>query len=306
MPDISIIIPCYNAEATVLDTLESLKRQTVTDWEAIFVDDGSTDGTEVLLRHAAEVDPRVRIVRNPGKGPSDARNFGAMRLAEGQLIAFCDADDLWRAGKLAEVRDAFHDPATDAVYGRIGFFRDTPADATVFSTVPEGALTIDMLLGENPVCTMSNITLRRDVFRASGGFDRTMVHNEDLEWLIRLVGTGARVRGLPLLQTWYRTSLGGLSTDLAAMREGRARALRTAVRFGVTPSGRSHAIHHRYLARRALRLGAPGRTALGHAIAGLVRSPSGFFSPVRRGALTLAASTIASLLPRSLRRALFC
>lgn len=304
MTTFSIVLPCYNAATTLLQTLESLRGQTFSNWEAICVDDGSTDGTRKLIQAASIVDARIRLVRNPGKGPSAARNFGAFS-STGAIIAFCDADDIWMPTKLAELAKTFVDPAVDGAYGQIGFFKHTPSDATVFSTVPSGDLSIDLLLGENPVCTMSNLALRRGAFKATGGFDTSMVHNEDLEWLIRLVGGGARVIGVASLHTMYRTSVGGLSTDLSAMSAGRIRAIETAARFGMSPSARSHAIHHRYLARRALRLGETRTLALRHAIAGLAYSPSGFFSPLRRGALTLLGSLGALFLPRTTCQSLF-
>lgn len=304
MTTFSIVLPCFNAQATILETLDGLKAQTFAGWEAICVDDGSTDATTDLIARAAAADPRIRLRRNPGKGPSAARNFGAAS-ASGAVIAFCDADDIWTPGKLAELAEAFGDPTVDAAFGQIGFFTRAPADASVFSTVPAGDLSIAMLLGENPVCTMSNIALRRRAFDRTGGFDVTMVHNEDLEWLIRLVGKGARVIGLPSLHTLYRTSTGGLSSDLGAMLSGRARAIETAARFGVTPDGRNHAIHHRYLARRALRLGEGRTLALRHALRGLAHSPFGFFSPLRRGALTLLGAVAALALPRKTRQSLF-
>jgi len=304
MPMFSIILPCYNAQATILQTLESLSAQTFEDWEAICVDDGSTDATVHLVLNAAMRDPRIRIGPNPAKGPSQARNLGAM-IASGTVLAFCDADDLWLPTKLAELAQTFADPQIDGAYGRIGFFQHDPSGATVFSTVPDGDLTIEVLLGENPVCTMSNIALRASVFERTRGFDGTMVHNEDLEWLIRLVGQGARIVGVSSLQTMYRTSLGGLSTNLDAMLAGRARAIETAARFGVRPSAQSHAIHHRYLARRALRLGDARTLALRHAVTGLSYSPAGFFKPFRRGALTLAGACGALALPRAVRQSLF-
>jgi glycosyltransferase involved in cell wall biosynthesis len=305
MPIFSIILPCYNAQATIADTLASLSAQSFTDWEAICVDDGSTDATRSLILEAARQDPRIRLVRNTGKGPSHARNMGALNCASGDLLAFCDADDLFVPGKLRHLHDIFSDRSIDAVFGKIGFFQHAPGDSNVFSTVPAGDLSIDTLLGENPVCTTSNIALRRGVFERSGGFDPEMVHNEDLDWLIRLVGIGARVIGVDMLQTWYRTSPGGLSTDLDAMLAGRARAMRTAATFGVRPSNRSHAIHHRYLARRALRM-ADSRTApLRLAFCGLLRSPAGFLFPARRGVPTFLGAVAAPLMPRALRQFLF-
>ncbi|MFD1194714.1 glycosyltransferase family 2 protein [Seohaeicola saemankumensis] len=305
MPRFSIVIPSFNAAATIGGTLQSLQHQSFTDWEAICVDDGSTDATPALVQAAASLDPRISLVRNTGKGPSAARNMGALDCASGQIVAFCDADDMWHADKLSQWDKVFRNDDVDGAYGQVAFFSDTPDDATTFSALPAGQLSIARLLGENPVCTMSNIGLRRSVFVATGGFDREMVHNEDLEWLIRLVGQGAVIVGVPQLQTFYRTSRGGLSTNLQAMEEGRLRALDTAARFGVIPDRRSHAIHQRYLARRALRLGLGPTQPLRHALRGLGYSPSGFLSPARRGALTLAGALAALVLPKGIALTLF-
>ncbi|WP_372991963.1 glycosyltransferase family 2 protein [Sulfitobacter sp.] len=305
MPLFSIIIPCFNAETTILETLASLSMQSCSDWEAICIDDGSTDNTPLLIKTAASQDARIRLVRSPGKGPSTARNTGVTAHAQADLIAFCDADDLWQPHKLAELALVFQDTSIDGVFGQVAFFRETPSASCVVSTVPTQDLSIDVLLGENPVCTMSNLTLRTQAFARCGGFDDTIVHNEDLEFLIRLVGGGARIVPSPSLQTWYRTSVGGLSTDLDAMLQGRSQAIATAAKFDVTPSRASHAIHHRYLARRALRVDAGRTKALHHAIIGIAHSPGGFMSPARRGTLTLGAAIAAAVLPRKLRLSLF-
>lgn len=305
MPRFSIVIPCFNASETLRDTLDSLRAQTFTDFEIICVDDGSSDATRTLIRLAQREDGRIRLARNRDKGPSTARNLGAMFLARGEIIAFCDADDQWAPSKLARLEAAFGDETVDAVYGKIAFFQHTPADATTWSKVPRGPLTIARLLGENPVCTMSNIAIRRGLFRASGGFDAGIVHNEDLEWLIRVVGLGARVVGLPQILTFYRRSPGGLSADLPAMAGGRAAALRTAARFGARPGPRDEAVHLRYLARRALRLGQSRIDAARFALRGLCASPLGFFGSPRRGALTLGGALATLVLPRRVSHLLF-
>ncbi|MXN16802.1 glycosyltransferase [Pseudooceanicola sp. GBMRC 2024] len=304
MPRFSIIIPCFQAEATLGRTLESLQAQSCPDWEALCIDDGSTDGTRALLEAAAARDPRLRVIRNIGKGPSAARNLGAF-LAEGEILAFCDADDLWSSDKLAHLRTAFADPDCAGAFGRVAFFREEPADARSISTLPEGPLTIAMLLGENPVCTMSNIALRRPVFLGSGGLDPAMVHNEDLDWLIRLVGEGASLRPLNAVLVWYRASPLGLSADLEAMARGRAQALASAARYGFSPDAGAEAVHLRYLARRALRVGRGDATALKLAVRGLRQAPRSFLLPAHRGCATLAAAVLAPVLPPVLRRTLF-
>ena len=303
MPRFSIILPFHASAATIAATLDSLRAQSFTEWEAICVNDRSPDGADRIVADYAARDSRIRLVTNPGRGPSAARNHAA-GLAAGEYLAFCDADDLWTPGKLAETIQGFT-PGVAGLYGQIGFFTATPEDCRTRSTVPAGAFTISGLLAENPVCTMSNLTVRRDVFLGVGGLDPDAVHNEDLELLIRLVGEGHRIAGLDSLQVWYRTTPTGLSSDLLAMRIGRQRALRTAARYGVTPTPANEAVYFRYLARRALRLDTGPAEAWRFTRAGLRQSAAGFLSPPRRGLATALASALSLILTRRLRHALF-
>lgn len=304
MPRFSIIMPFHAAAETIAASLESLQAQSVTDWEALCINDRAPDGADRVVAAFAARDARIRLIDSPAAGPSAARNHGAA-LARGEVLAFCDADDLWRPRKLAELARAFSDTQVAGVYGRIGFFTRTPADYRTQSRVPAGALSIAQLLAENPVCTMSNLSLRRDVFVDAGGLDHAAVHNEDLELLIRLVGLGHRIMGFDSLQVWYRTTPTGLSADLGAMRAGRQRALRTAARFGVHSTARAEAVYMRYLARRALRLDTGPRDAWTYTMIGLRQDPAAFLLPARRGLATAIASALAFTLTPRLRQALF-
>ncbi|MVO16626.1 glycosyltransferase family 2 protein [Parasedimentitalea huanghaiensis] len=303
MPKFTIIMPCFNAAKTLSESIGALLSQTIRDWELICIDDGSTDDTPKLLKGWEDADPRIKMLRNIGKGPSAARNMGAHH-ATGEILCFCDADDLWVPSKLETLHRAFLDDSTDGLFGRVAFFRRR-GKADAHSTVPKAPLSVPLLMGENPVCTTSNISLRRKVFLQSGGFDSNMVHNEDLEWLIRLVGSGASINGLDQLHVWYRTNPQGLSSDLVAMSRSRQRVLATARSFGFQPDRRAEAIYMRYLARRALRLGHYGSSAIYLTFSGLMQSPRAFLFPLRRGLLTAIGSLCAPLLPKSLRRSLF-
>lgn len=101
VPVISIITPVYNAARFLPETLASVRTQTLTDWEQILVDDGSTDNSVALIEETASRDARFRLLRTPrNQGPSAARNL-AIQAARGRFIAFLDADDLWLPEKLA-------------------------------------------------------------------------------------------------------------------------------------------------------------------------------------------------------------
>ncbi len=161
-PRFSVLIPCFNAEATLGETLSSLAAQRFTDFEAVVLDDGSSDGSAKIAADTASRDARFRLVRLENGGPSRARNIGAYLHAWADLIAFLDSDDLFVPEKLARMAERFDAAdAPDAVYGRIAFFRGAPESARTISTILPQPLEARDLLRENPVCTMSNIlTLR--------------------------------------------------------------------------------------------------------------------------------------------------
>lgn len=91
-PNISVIIPCKNAEGTIQRALRSCLAQTYPDLEILVIDDGSTDGTRKRAEALARADPRIRVLSCEGKGVSDARNTGLSAM-RGEYVTFLDADD---------------------------------------------------------------------------------------------------------------------------------------------------------------------------------------------------------------------
>jgi glycosyltransferase involved in cell wall biosynthesis len=93
MPRVTVVLPLYNKAPYIVRALESVRRQTFADFEAVVVDDGSTDGGE---RHVAAFgDPRCRLITQANAGPGAARNRG-LAEAHGEFVAFLDCDDEWR------------------------------------------------------------------------------------------------------------------------------------------------------------------------------------------------------------------
>ncbi|MEO1275981.1 MAG: glycosyltransferase, partial [Pseudomonadota bacterium] len=258
---------------------------------------------------AADDEPRIRVLRLPNGGPSRARNVGVLGLARSPLIAFLDADDLCRPQRLARLVDHFaNHPDCAAAYARVSFFRTHPDQPDTTSAVRRRPLDASVLLGENPVCTTSNLAMRRHVFSALGGFDEHLAHHEDVDLLLRLAASGGRIEGIDEVLVDYRMSENGLSADLDAMRAGWRSTLESFAAYAPIDRAigrRAEAIHLRYLARRALRTQADPRLARRLALQGLRRSPAAFFDIPRRGALTLGGSLVAPLLPARLRHRLF-
>ena len=99
-PDISIVIPVYNAERYLVRSIESVRKQTGGNWELICVDDGSVDGSARILDAYAAADSRIHVYHKPNSGVSDTRNFG-LKVSNGRYVAFLDADD-WYEPTLVE------------------------------------------------------------------------------------------------------------------------------------------------------------------------------------------------------------
>jgi teichuronic acid biosynthesis glycosyltransferase TuaG len=101
IPRVSVVTPCYNSAAFIGETIESVRNQSVTDWEHILIDDGSSDGTADIVRTYADRDRRIKLIElGTNSGAAVARNTG-INAACGRYLAFLDSDDVWLDGKLA-------------------------------------------------------------------------------------------------------------------------------------------------------------------------------------------------------------
>lgn len=102
---ISIIMPAYNAEKTIERAIESVQRQTYTNWQLVIVNDGSKDSTQTIIEQKCEKDVRIENYTINNSGPAEARNY-ALERAKGKWITFCDADDWLADNALFNMLDA--------------------------------------------------------------------------------------------------------------------------------------------------------------------------------------------------------
>ena len=96
---VSIITPCYNSERYIKQTIISVQNQTLSDWELIVVDDGSTDNSANIVSQISEIDNRIKLIKKENGGSASARKLG-LSLARGKYIQFLDADDTIDPNKL--------------------------------------------------------------------------------------------------------------------------------------------------------------------------------------------------------------
>ncbi len=218
-PRCSVVIAAHNSASTVAATIASVRLQTLEDWELVVVDDGSSDRTAEIVE--AIRDARIRLVRQPNRGPSAARNAG-LRLARGRLVSTLDSDDLWMpdylenmAGLLDRNPDAgvaYTDAwALDDATGRI---RKTSAMRYQRPPVPpptSPAAFLAALLASNFV--YNSVTMRREVVEAVGGYDERFWAAEDWELWLRIASKGFRFVRADDLLAIYRHREGSLHTQ---------------------------------------------------------------------------------------------
>jgi glycosyltransferase involved in cell wall biosynthesis len=276
-PQVSIIVPAYNAENTLAETLESVAAQTFEDWELIVVDDGSSDATTAIVALSAQSDPRIRLILQKNAGPSAARRNG-VGAARSDVIAFLDSDDTWACEHLALAMALLEGDAGLGVAFAPCKIVDSEGHDTGQRTRPATAnVTAAQILAGNPTATCSSLVVRRRVFVDAGHMRSDMVHAEDQEWLFRVVQSGWACRSHTCYTVNYRSSPQGLSSDVQRMYAGWQMFVQLArqtapdvVRRHLAPAA---ATMHFYYARRLMRDNTYSMATLRHFGAAWVAAP---------------------------------
>ena len=225
-PLVTILSPVYNQERYVAQCIESALAQTYADWEQIFVDDGSTDGTrDVIARYR---DPRIRLIALPHRGLGAlAESYNAaLAVARGSLVGILEGDDAWPADKLERQVPTFDDPATFLSWGRGALIDAEGRPVRVMTTMKRAApiahvdagAAFHRLTRENFFIPSVTVMVRRSAVDAVGGFRQTGSSLfVDLPTWLWLTGTVAgRVTYLDRELGIYRHHAAGTSTDKAA------------------------------------------------------------------------------------------
>ena len=184
VPVVSVVIPAFNAMRTIGQTLESALSQTLAAIEVIVVDDGSTDATREAVRRIQ--DPRVRLVSQPNRGASVARNTGIAQ-AKGEWVAFLDADDAWTANKLERQLTLMAlSPGCLASQTSAFLVDDDLRPHTLRHCRPSRDPLLAFLRFQNLPAAASSWLVKRDLLNQLGGFDPELVMHEDWDLSVRL------------------------------------------------------------------------------------------------------------------------
>jgi glycosyltransferase involved in cell wall biosynthesis len=203
---VSIIVPSYNYESFIGETLENIQAQTYDNWECIVVDDGSTDRTSETLAEFALKDPRFRYLYQKNSGPAIARNLG-LRNALGEFVQFWDADDFLEKRKI-EVHVGYlrTHPQVDIVYGSVRYFSTEAPEERRYAISGEDKQWMPAISGTGKEMLRAMVSmnimvieaplLRRSVVDTVGYFDTALPAIEDWDYFIRCAAMGKQFRYL--------------------------------------------------------------------------------------------------------------
>ncbi len=259
MPLISVIIPVYNGESTIQETIESVLKQTFPNFELIVIDDGSQDST---LRIISTVqDPRIKVFSYLNAGVSTSRNRG-LSHATGDFISFIDADDLWTPDKLeSQLKALQENPNAAVAYSWTDWIDRSNQLLGRGSYLPEQGDVFAKLLLNDFVASGSNCLIRQEALAEVGDFDREVAPAEDWDMWLRLAIRYEFVL-VPSAQILYRISPNSASFNVWKMEASSLRVIEKA--FAIAPESLQHlkrqslGNRYKYLTFKALE-GTPDR-----------------------------------------------
>jgi|SRR5690606_29048922 len=210
MPKVSVIMPAYNMEKYIAQSIESVLSQNYQDWELLIVDDGSTDQTKAICETYLK-DNRVKYFYKPNGGLPSARNH-AIERAQGELLALLDSDDLWLPSKLSESVIEFQNGEQDLLFTSFYKFRndndvnhiDRLQKCEVGNQVFHNDAGIKTFIKGNKIHTPT-VVVKKDAVIKLGGFPNLSFAEDRCMWLLLLIN-GYQIRSIDKALSLYRVS----------------------------------------------------------------------------------------------------
>ncbi|NEO69724.1 glycosyltransferase [Moorena sp. SIO3H5] len=253
MPTISVIVPVYNGEKTILETIQSIQAQTFSDFELIVINDGSTDGTLDVI--STVNDHRLKVFSYENGGLPVARNRG-IRRSRGEFITFIDADDLWKPDKLELQLAALEKkPEAGVAYSWTAFIDENSKFLFAWQPLYWEDNVYPQLLIRNFISSGSNIMVKRKYIEAAGEFDPSLKSVEDWDYYLRLAALCPFVL-VPKYQILYRRSSQSMTSKVDVMENANLivieRAFKAAPPELKSLKNKSLANAYRYLAKQCI------------------------------------------------------
>ena len=211
---VSVIIPALNAEKFIESAIASVLEQTYKNLELIIVDDGSTDSTAAVVKETMNADARIKYQYQRNSGPGNARNTG-IKLSEGNLLAFLDADDLWLPSKLDISIHELLINNVDLVFTNAAvILRDIDhiyKDMGVVSNKYFGERGIISFLDQNKIPT-STVVLKKEAYLKTEGF-KDVYLAEDYDLWLQLLEAGCILKSIDKPLSIYRLHRNSLTNE---------------------------------------------------------------------------------------------
>lgn len=200
-PLVSVIVPAYNYANFISETLQSIQEQTYINWEAIIVDDGSTDDTRQVVKTIVETDSRIKYIYQTNKGLPAARNTG-IKASLGNYIQFLDADDLLSKSKIElQVKYMIENLSSDISYTTAHYFKIPDVNMLysdinlgMVSWIPKingsGNSVLEKLIDFN-IMPVNCALIKRELIKKVGFQNETLKSLEDWEYWLRCAFNGA-------------------------------------------------------------------------------------------------------------------
>jgi len=258
MDRFSIVVPAYNAEATLRETLDAVAAQTFDEWECIVVDDGSTDSTATIAESFAATDPRFRVLAQENRGTGGAYNTG-VAAASGEWVTICSADDLLLDAHLATMSHSIDAHPAHDIYSCNGYY--LRADGSRELVYPLGTAERSWPIEEVfSACFFSvGACYRRGLFDEVGGYAEN-IFGEDYDFWLRAMSQGATHYFVAEPLALHRVSATQKSANVRRAYESDIRSISAVAESGRLSAGQARAaaaaIRHRK--RLLLELGPVG------------------------------------------------
>lgn len=228
---VSVIIPVYNSEKTILDTLVSVKNQTYKPLEIVIIDDGSFDNSKIIIETFATENPRLQIcyTYQTNKGVSSARNYG-LKIAKGSWVALLDADDTWDHNKLKRQKEILEaNPQIDFLGTNRNNEKITYVLWKKFDHLTHISPKLLLIKSLFPTPT---VLFRKNVIEKIGFFDENQHYMEDSIYFIKIAN---KFNSYLLNESLVITGQGkshfgesGLSANIIEMQKGNMSNIKTA------------------------------------------------------------------------------
>ncbi|MGM3306829.1 glycosyltransferase [Anabaena sp. WFMT] len=229
---ISVVIPVYNGEKTIQETIQSILKQTFTDFEIIVINDGSQDTTVDIVNQIKDI--RIKIFSYPNAGLASSRNRG-LKIANRKYISFMDADDIWTPDKLeAQLNALINNPTAAVAYSWTDYIDESSQFLRSGLYITVNGYALPKLLFTNFLENGSNGLFLTQSLRDLGGFDESLERSADWDMYLRLAADYPFVC-VPAPQILYRVSNSSMSTNINKMEKAGLKIINKA--FCQAPQG---------------------------------------------------------------------